>query len=303
MRRGSRPTASALALVCAAVLASCSDTTDAATDPAAISVVASTSVYADIAASIGGRFVDTSAFIDSPAQDPHSYEASARDILSVSKADLVIENGGGYDDFMTQMVDSASGDALVLNVVDESGLPGRDASDFNEHVWYDLAVIQGAARQIATELAVIDPDHAEVFSANAAAFDSRVQRLIEREAELRSQLDGRPVAVTEPVPGYMLAALGLDDLTPEAFSQAVENGNDVAVATLADALDLAKDDQIDALVHNEQTTGLLTDQFLDAARDAGVPRVGVTETLPEGADYVSWMTDNLDRITRALVAR
>jgi zinc/manganese transport system substrate-binding protein len=282
-----------------AVLSGCSGNDDSAGSDAGISVVASTNVYASIAAAVGGEYVHTTAFIESGGQDPHSYEASGRDILAVSKADLVIENGGGYDDFMSQLLDSAGGDRPVLNVVDESGVRGGDAADFNEHVWYDLEVMQRTADRIAADLADIDPGHRGTFAANARRFNGQVQQLIDREAQLRTQLDGTPVAVTEPVPGYLLAALGLDDVTPPAFTHAVEEGDDLAVSTLAETLDLAKTHAIDALVYNEQTTGAITDQFLDAARDAGIPVVGMTETMPEGMDYISWMRDNIARLAAA----
>jgi zinc/manganese transport system substrate-binding protein len=254
------------------------------------------------AASQGTIPVVATAFIDSAGQDPHSYEASGRDILAVSKADLVIENGAGYDDFMTQLLESAGGDRRVLNVVDQSGLSDRDAADFNEHVWYDFAVVQQTADQIAVDLAEIDPAHRAIFMANAQRFSGQVQRLIDREAALRADLKGVPVAATEPVPGYLLAALGLDDVTPPAFTRAVEEGDDLAVSTLAETLDLAKSHAIEALVYNEQTTGVVTDQFLDAAREADIPVVGMTETMPDGMDYVSWMRDNITRLAAALSA-
>ena len=289
-------------LVAAAFASGCSSTAGSTGTDAAISVVASTNVYADIAAQVGGEYVDATAFIDSAGQDPHSYEASGRDILAVSKADLVIENGGGYDDFMSQLLDSAGGDPRVLNVVDASGLSDRDAADFNEHVWYDLAVMQRTADQIAADLADVDPTHRATFTANAQRFDGQLQRLIDREAALRAEVNGLPVAVTEPVPGYLLAALGLDDVTPPSFTKAVEEGDDLAVSTLAETLDLAKTHAIEALVYNEQTTGTVTDQFLDAARDADIPVVGMTETMPDGMDYVSWMRDNIARLAAALSA-
>jgi zinc/manganese transport system substrate-binding protein len=288
-------------LAAAAFATGCSDAdTDASAD--GISVVASTNVYASIAAAVGGEYVDTTAFISSAGQDPHSYEASGRDILAVSKAGLVIENGGGYDDFMGQLLDSAGGDRHVLTVVDASGLPGRDEPDFNEHVWYDLAVMQRTADQIAAELAEIAPAHREAFAANARAFDAGVQRLIDRTDVLRTELSGTPVAVTEPVPDYLLESLGLNDVTPAAFTKAVEEGDDLAVSTLADALDLAKTHAIDALIYNEQTTGLVTDQFIDAVRDAAIPVVGITETMPASTDYVTWMRANIAEIAGALGA-
>jgi zinc/manganese transport system substrate-binding protein len=266
-----------------------------------VEVVASTNVYADIAAAVGGDFVHISSFISSPAQDPHSYEASGRNILTVSSADVVIENGGGYDDFMDQLLDSAGGDPIVVNVVDVSGLDQNPPSGaFNEHVWYSLPVVQKAADAMASAFAKADPDHKREYMDNADSFDASVQKLVDREASAENDLAGMSVAITEPVPGYMLDALGLVNATPPEFSEAVEEGNDVAVSVLKQTLDLFADHKVRALVYNEQTTGPVTEQVLQAARDAGVPVVPVTETLPEGESYVSWMTSNLDRIAAAV---
>jgi zinc/manganese transport system substrate-binding protein len=294
--------AAGAALVPSLLLSSCSSG-DGGDDPSAgISVVASTSVYAGIAQVVGGSLVSTTAFISSPGQDPHSYQASGRDILAVSKADLVIENGGGYDSFMGDLIDGAGGASRLINVVDQSGLPDRDSADFNEHVWYDVDVVRHTADDIASALAAIDPDHRSTFVANARRLDVQLVQLRDREAQLRPAVIGTPVAMTEPVPGYLLAALGLDDLTPQAFAEAVEEGEDVSVSTLAATLALAHDHEIAVLVYNEQTSGVITTQFVDAARAAGIPVVGVTETMPEGLDYVAWMRDNLDRLAAALSA-
>ena len=72
---------------------------------------------------------------------------------------------------------------------------------------------------------------------------------------LREQLGGTPVAITEPVPGYLIDALGLSNLTPPAFSEAIEEGEDVSVGVLDETLRLFTDDQVEALIYNEQTTG------------------------------------------------
>jgi zinc/manganese transport system substrate-binding protein len=88
-----------------------------------INVVASTNVYGDIAKVVGGDKVSVTAIINKTSQDPHSYEATAQDRLAVSKADLVVENGGGYDDFLHTLVEDSSIDAHnVLNAVELSGL-------------------------------------------------------------------------------------------------------------------------------------------------------------------------------------
>src|SRR4029453_10594118 len=77
----------------------------ASKNPGPVSVVTSTNVYGDIVKAVGGDKVAVSSIITKASQDPHSYEASAQDKLLVSKAKLVVENGGGYDDFLHKLAD------------------------------------------------------------------------------------------------------------------------------------------------------------------------------------------------------
>lgn len=67
-------------------------------------------------------------------------------------------------------------------------------------------------------------------------------------------------------------------------------------------LDLITKHQVSALVFNDQTVTGATRQIRDAATTAGAPVVTVTETLPDGKDYLSWQADTVDRLTAALGA-
>ena len=58
--------------------------------------------------------------------------------------------------------------------------------------------------------------------------------------------------------------------------------------------------EVKVLVYNEQTSGAQTELVLTAAKDSKVPVVPVTETLPAGSDYISWMTTNLNALQGAL---
>ena len=107
-----RPLALLAALATGLTLASC--TSPAATPsaspsstPATLSVVASTDVWGDLAAKVGGDRVNVTSIIDDPSKDPHEYEANAQIQLTLSKAQVVIENGGGYDDFVDTMLAAA----------------------------------------------------------------------------------------------------------------------------------------------------------------------------------------------------
>lgn len=279
-------------------------------DPAAagapsdgVSVVTSTNVYGSIVSAIGGDDVEVTSIISDPSADPHSYEASARTQLAVSEADLVVANGGGYDDFVDTLVSSSDSDAPVIDAVEVSGREAEAAAageELNEHVWYDLETVEKLTEEIVSALGDVDPDNAGTYQANGEAFAEQVRGLIAGQEEARAATEGAGVAITEPVPGYLLDALGAENRTPEEFSEAIEEGGDVAPGVLQETLDLFAGGQVRALVYNEQTTGAETEQVLAAAEEAGVAVVPVTETLPEGEDYVSWMQGNIDAVAAAL---
>ncbi len=265
-----------------------------------ITVVASTNVYGDIADRIGGGKVDVTSIISNPDQDPHSYEADTRTQLALSKAKVVIENGGGYDDFVDRMLKSGDNSAEVINAVKVSGKTAPKGGELNEHVWYDFPSVAKVADRIAAALGKAAPDDAATFTKNAEAFKEKLKPLQAKEAEIKKKHGGEGVAITEPVPLYLTEASGLANKTPEEFSQAIEEGDDVSPKTLRDTLALFTGKQVKALVYNEQTSGTQTKKVEGAAKAAGIPVVPVTETLPKGKDYLAWMTSNVDALAGAL---
>ncbi|SDU99392.1 zinc/manganese transport system substrate-binding protein [Microlunatus sagamiharensis] len=266
-----------------------------------VSVVASTNVYGDIVKTIGGDAVEVTSIIDDPSQDPHEYTANARTQLALSKAQLVVENGGGYDDFVATMLSATTAKPRVLNVADVSGYDQEPAEgEFNEHLWYDFPTMVKLTDQVQQDLSAIAPDRAETFRTNAAAFTTKLEGLEKSEETLAAEHRGTGVAITEPVPLYLLDASGLVNRTPEEFSEAIEEGSDVPPAVLQETEALFSGKKVGLLAYNEQTTGPQTEAVLAAAKSAGVPVVGMTETLPAGLDYVGWMQRNLDAVGGAL---
>jgi zinc/manganese transport system substrate-binding protein len=296
------PTLSLIAGLAASTLAftGCAASTSAPAEGDGVSVVASTDVYGSIAEAIGGELVTVTSLITGAAQDPHSFEASARDQLTVSRADLVIENGGGYDPFIDTLLAASPSDAAVLDASETSGLVEVAGEHFNEHVWYSLGGVKRVAEAIARELSTVDPDNSAAYETNLAAFAAEMAQLEAFAEGMRAGTRGLGVAVTEPVPLYLLEAAGFTNRTPADFSEAIEEGADVSPAALADTLDLFPDGAVSLLAYNGQTASSETERVRTAADEAGVPVVEFTETLPEGTDYVAWMTDNLYAISAAL---
>ena len=299
MRRPARPLVAFASLAIA--VAGCSSATGV--PPGAISIVASTNVWGDVAAQIAGRLlgrkVVVTSFIDNPSTDPHSFEASTRNELAIAHADLILENGGGYDDFMQTLRSSVGGSATLLDAVRVSGIKPVNGS-LNEHVWYEIQTVADMAVRIEAFLVEHDRAHAATYQANAQRFRQQLAALRTTELRIKETHPGEGVAVTEPVPLYMLHACGLVDRTPPEYSKAVEDGTDVSPRVLHQTLALFTAHRVRALVYNAQTTGPQTDQVKAAAAANGVPIVPVTETLPTGKTYYSWMRGQLDALSAAL---
>ena len=294
-----------IALTAAALaLAGCSAEASGATDPAktgSINVVASTDVWGSVASAIGGDHVKVTSIIDDPDKDPHEYQADARNQLAIAKANVVVSNGAGYDDFVGKMVKASKQHPTTLVAADISGYDQHPSDgDFNEHLWYDFPTVQKVAAKLEAAFVKADAKDAADFTANAQSFDQQLATLEATEAQLKSAHAGAAVTITEPVPLYMLNAIGLKNVTPEKFSEAIENDTDVAPTVLKQTLDLYSSGQVKLLAYNEQTTGAQTQAVLDAAKQNHVAVVPVTETLPAGKNYIEWMTSNLQAIGSAL---
>jgi zinc/manganese transport system substrate-binding protein len=288
--------------IAAITVSACSSSSGAI--PGEVSVVASTNVYGDIVKQIAGKLAETkvqiTSIISDPDADPHSYEANTRNELEISRADLLIENGGGYDDFTDTMRKSAGSKATVLDVVDISGKKAPAGGDLNEHVWYDFPTVEKLIDRITSVLTAKDRADAATLRANAASFKAKLDGFEATEAAIKAAHAGEGAAITEPVPLYLLQACGLDNKTPAEFSEAVENGTDVSPRVLQQTLALFSGQQVKVLAYNEQTSGPETEKVLDAAKANHIAVVPVTETLPAGKTYLTWMGGNLAAIESAL---
>ncbi|MGN6327143.1 metal ABC transporter solute-binding protein, Zn/Mn family [Pseudolysinimonas sp.] len=266
-----------------------------------VRVVASTNVYGDLAKTIGGSHVDVTSIIDDPDKDPHEYQADARTQLAISKAAVVIENGGGYDDFVgTMLKASKNTKAFVIDAVKLSGHADGSGSQLNEHVWYDYPTVSKVVDAIAASLHTADPAHGQAYARAAAKLQDQISGLESAEQALLPQTRGVGAAITEPVPDYVLEALQMDIVTPPAFSKAIEDGTDVPASVLQQTLAQFTDGTAAVLVYNVQTTGAQTDAVLAAAKKHGVPAVPVSETLPSGLHYIPWQQGVLASIAEAI---
>ncbi len=260
-------------------------------------IVAAENFYGDIVGQIGGDHVAVTSIIIDPNVDPHEYETNAKDAAAVANARLIIQNGLGYDAFLDRLMKASPNPHRKLIVVAE--LTGHTKGD-NVHLWYDPSTIPNLAQAIFEALVQIDSANTTSYRNRYRAFQASLPALTQAIAGLKGQYAGTPVAATEPVFGYMAQAVGLNVITPTAFQKAIEEGEDPPAAAIAQMEDHLKKRQVKLLLYNTQTASPITKRVQQLAKQAGVPVVGVSETLPPGKSFQQWMLSQLEQIRLAL---
>jgi zinc/manganese transport system substrate-binding protein len=286
-------------LAAAAIVAGLAAACGSGSSSGKIDAVGAENEYASVISQIGGPYVAVSAIESNPNTDPHSFEASAQVASEVSAAQLVVQNGVGYDSWIDTILSSSPSSSRKL--IDVQTLLGLPNSTENPHLWYDPTTMPAVAKQIAKDLGALDPAHAAYFTAQVTTFDSSLDTWYDDIAALKASYAGAPVAVTEPVPDYMLQAAGLDDVTPWPFQADIMNGVDPAAQDTSLEQGFFTQHTVKVFFYNQQVTDPLTDSLLSLAQSNGVPVVGVYETMPTpGFDYQSWMVAEVTAAQQAL---
>lgn len=282
----------ALASIGALTMTGCSSNTTGNGLP---EVVATTNVWGSIASAVAGPDATVTSLINDPSADPHSFELGASQAAELSDADLIVYNGGGYDPYVDQVLESSHGIARV-NAFDLR----TDKSDTNEHVWFDYGTVVSVVRGIANALSGKDPAHASGYQERAKQFETDLQSIQDDVRKIASAHAHAPITETEPVPHYLVKAANLDDVTPPEFQKAIEDGNDPSPASTAAFRDLLESKRTKVLIYNIQAQDNSTEALRSIASKAGVQVVEITETLPKGKSYLDWQRDTVQRLAAAL---
>ena len=255
-----------------------------------IPVIGIENEYADVISQVGGTRVSVQAILTNPNTDPHTFEASPKLAKEIAGAELIVENGVGYDSWAEKLMDANPKPKRVLiNVQKLRGLP--DGTE-NPHLWYDPTTMPVVAKAVADALAKLRPGDAKYFEANAETFTASLKPWTDAIAAFKAKHPDTPVATTEPVSDYLLQAMGFKLMTPVSLEKAVMDGTDPAPQDVTAQTDLFSGHKVVVFAYNQQVTDALTTSFHDASRKAGIPVVGVYETMPTPPyDYHSLIHD------------
>jgi zinc/manganese transport system substrate-binding protein len=292
-------TVAALGATLALLGTACSASGSSSAPYGGIAAVGAENEYANVIGQIGGAYVHVTAIESNPNSDPHSFEASPSIAQIVSTAQLVVQNGVGYDTFMNKI--EAAAPSSARKVIDVQSLLGLPDSTPNPHLWYDPDTMPAVAKALAKDMSALQPAHTAYFQANLRTFDRSLQPWDQALAAFKAAYPGTPVAVTEPVGDYMLQAAGTKILTPFRFQADIMNGVDPAPQDVALESSLFAQHKVKVFLYNQQVTDSLTQDFLAQAHQHDIPVVGVYETMPTpGYTYQSWMLAEVKALQKAV---
>lgn len=258
-----------------------------------IKIVASTNVWGSVANLVAGQAATVSALIYNTNQDPHSFEASARDQLLIQEADIVIMNGGGYDDFVETLVNADDTPAILVNAYMAAGDEER-----NEHIWYDVDQVGDVAAVIGGAIESVDPSLAEDVWASVDEFRAEL-------AKRKATLEGMKAAgscgrvfATEPLVDYLLEDAGCENVTPAEFSEAIEEERDVPPAVMEESKRILAAG-VEIMAVNESVSSPQIQELQNS--EPTLPNFAFGELLPMDPDTGEYYGDYFELIDGAIM--
>jgi zinc/manganese transport system substrate-binding protein len=268
----------------------------AQTNDGAISIVAAENFYGDIAQQLAGSDAKVTSILSNPDEDPHLFEASPSVARDLASAKIVVYNGVDYDPWMAKLVAANKATGRRIIVVGE--LLHKKAG-VNPHLWYDSATAPVVAKALSAALVADDPAHKADYEQRLQSFMESLKPIAAKVAEIRKAAAGTSVTATEPVFGYMAAALGFK-MRNERFQLAVMNNTEPAASDVAAFESDLKNKRVKLFFYNSQASDTAAQRLLKIAQDNQIPVVGVTETQPPGKTFQEWMESELDAVQKAL---
>ena len=272
----------------ALVTTACANKKEAASQSDKISIVTTTNVYSDIAKNIVGKYGTATAIIDKSSVDPHDFDPTTADAKKLTKANIIVANGLGYDSWMNKLAKSVNKKPVLVGE-DLMGLKNGD----NPHIWYNLNMPTKYVDYLVKRLSKLDKKHAAYFKANGKKYLAKVDKI--KKLVKTDKSNKKPVFVSEPLFDYALKEAGYK-IGDKEFEEAIENGTDPSPKMINKMNTDIKEKKIAFFVNNTQASSSTVKSFVKLAKKNGVPVLNVRETIPNHTTYLTWMKENYQNL-------
>ncbi|WP_372611302.1 metal ABC transporter solute-binding protein, Zn/Mn family [Halomonas sp.] len=267
-----------------------------------VQVVTSFSILADMIDNVGGEHVEVTSLVG-PDSDAHVYSPRPTDARALADADLVVFNGLQFEGWMDRLVDASDYDGPLVIASDGIGtlasFPGQEHDDHDDdhdhddqahgdadpHGWQDLGLGNVYVGNILDGLIEADPGNETAYRENAERY---INEITATDAEIRELLGEIPsdtsVITGHDSFGYFASAYGLRFLSPVGLSTEAEP----SAADMAQLIDVIRDQNVQALFHENMTSPAILDQLAEETR---LPIAGTlhADALASEGEASTWL--------------
>ena len=264
-----------------------------------IKVTTTTDFYGEVAKAVLGNRGQVKSIINQPNIDPHDFEPTTQTGKTVAATNIAIANGLGYDDWMTKLV--KNGQKITYIRVGNDLMHQKNGA--NPHIWYNPAAMPKLAKALAKEYGQLQPKHKHYFEQNAKRYISSLTPINDEIAKIKKNADHlshKSVYVSEPVFDNALTATGFTVQNP-AFEKAIENNLDPSPQTIQKMQNGIKNHEIAFFVYNQQVDSKTVNNLVKLAQANHIPVLPVTETLPKGKTYKTWMLEQYQQLNKIIM--
>ena len=252
-----------------------------------------------------------------PGTEIHSFEPTARDILRIRNADLLVCNGGESEEWLEQLLEGQEAQLQVLTMMDcvavleeevKEGMQEpkeeteEEGPEYDEHVWTSPVNAQLICRALADSLSQTDPEGEDFYRANCGAYCEKLHSLDEDFRQVVDKAARRTVIFADRFPvRYFVEEYGLEYYA--AFPGCAED-TEPAAGTVAFLIDKVREEQIPAVFTIEFSNEKMADVICE---DTGCEKLLFhschsvsADQLKAGVGYLELMQNNVTTLGEAL---
>jgi len=291
----------------ALALTACGGKPDSDVATTAPVILTSTTFLADITRNVAGDRRVVESLLPAGA-DPHSYQPVPADVAKITESKVLVVNGLEYEHFLETLLENAGGERLIITTSD--GLSPHTMEDeenagelvSDPHMWLDPNRVMKYAENIRDGLIKADPDGAETYTANAAAYLAQLKDLdawiVDQVAQISPEK--RLLVTNHEALGYFADRYGFTVIG--AVLPSVSSDASTSAGQMAELIEQIKSSETPAIFLDEVENPALAQQI---AAETGVKIVADLhlESLTDGppaATYIDMMKHNVTQIVNAL---
>ncbi|MCX7884993.1 MAG: metal ABC transporter substrate-binding protein [Caloramator sp.] len=265
-----------------------------------------TSFYAmyDFSKKIGGDKINLINLVPSGIE-PHDWEPSPKDIANLEKADVLIYNGAGMEDWIDKVINSLNNKKLItIETSAKISLLQNEDNDenlkYDPHVWLNPLNAKIQMEAIKNAFIKADPVNKNYYEKNFMENSKKLDELDKEYKNAALTFKSKNIVVSHKAFGYLCSAYGLNQVAIDGLSGDVEP----TPSKMAEIVKFAKDNKVRYIFFEE----LLSPKVAQViANEAGAktavlnPFEGLSEKdIKNGKDYFSVMKENLNALKEAL---